>query len=159
MTDITRTANGPLTQRYGSAKYPGRPAARRRPPSASDATIAALGKLSEALEAVEEARGLLYGFHRLSGTADRVLQDAVAMLREAGHDHLADDIAETLVGRDTVGGQWTFQVVESFDGGYWRVFRDAEEYARSELGVPARHVHEAEMKHREQDGREGPAPA
>ena len=81
------------------------------------------------------------------------------ILREAGHDHLADDIAETLVGRDTVGGQWTFQVVESFDSGYWRVFRDAEEYARSELGVPARHVHEAEMKHREQDGREGPAPA
>jgi hypothetical protein len=99
MTDVTRTASGPLTQRYGSADYPGRPVARRRPPGASDATIAALGKLSEALEVVEEARGLLYGFHRLSGTADRVLQDAVAMLREAGHDRLADDIAETLVGR------------------------------------------------------------
>ena len=117
MTDVTRTASGPLTQRYGSADYPGRPVARRRPPGASDATIAALGKLSEALEVVEEARGLLYGFHRLSGTADRVLQDAVAMLREAGHDRLADDIAETLVGRDTISGQRTFQGVESFDSG------------------------------------------
>jgi hypothetical protein len=32
------------------------------------------------------------------------------------------------------------------------VFRDAEAYARAELGVPARHVFEAEMKEREQRG-------
>ena len=139
---------GPLTERYGCARRPGRPVARRRPPGVSDATVAALGKLSEALETVEHARGLLYGFHRLSGTADRLLQDAVAMLRDAGHTQVADDIDEALVGRDTINGQWSFQLVEAYDAGYWQVFRDAEQYARTELHVPARHVHEAEMKPR-----------
>ncbi len=37
----------------------------QRPAHLDDATVAALGKLSEALEVVEHARGYLYGFHRL----------------------------------------------------------------------------------------------
>jgi hypothetical protein len=56
------------------------------------------------------------------------------------------------VGRDIVPGRWSFQLVEEYDTGYWDVFRDAEAHARSELGVPARHVFEAEMKEREQRG-------
>lgn len=39
----------------------------RRPDGTDDATVAAVGKLSEALEKVEEARGHLYAFHRLCG--------------------------------------------------------------------------------------------
>jgi hypothetical protein len=146
MSDVT------LAGKHGSARRPDRPPARQRPPQVSDATIAALGKLSEALEVVEQARGLLYGFHRLSGTADRTLQEAVAMLRDAGHGRLADDISDTLVGRDTIGDQWTFQLVEAYDAGYWQVFRDAEQHARAACEVADQHVHEAGMKHREQSG-------
>ena len=105
---------------------------------------------------MEQARGFLYGFRRLSGTADLALQDAMAMLREAGHPGLAGDIEHALAGRDIIDGQWSFQLVEAYDAGYWQVFRDAEQYARTTLGVPERHVCEAEMKHREQDG---PRPA
>ncbi len=47
-------------------------------------------------------------------------------------------------------GRWSFQLVEAHDTGYWEVFRDVEEHARTELGVPVRHVFEAEMKEREQ---------
>ena len=144
------TGSGPLAQRHGTASHPGRPMARPRPPGTSEATVAALGKLSEALEVVEHARGLLYGFHRLCGTADLTLQEAVGMLRDAGHAVLADDIEQTLVGRDIVSCRWSFQLVEEYDTGYWDVFRDAEAYARAELGVPVRHVFEAEMKVREQ---------
>ena len=122
----------------------------KRPPGTSDTAIAALRKLPEALEVAEHARGLLYGFHRLCGTADLTLQEAVGMLRNAGHAELADDIEQTLDGRDIVPGRWSFQLVEEHDAGYWDVFRDAEAYARAELGVPARHVPEAEMKEREQ---------
>jgi len=142
--------SGPLAQRHGAASHPGRPAARQRPPGTSDDTIAALGKLSEALEAVEHARGLLYGFHRLSGTADRTLQEAIVMLRGAGHAALAGDIEQTLAGRDIIPGRWSFQLVEEYDTGCWDVFRDAEAHARAELGGPARQVFEAEMKEREQ---------
>jgi hypothetical protein len=117
-------AGGPLTERYGAAAHPERPVARQRPPGASDATVDALGKLSEALEVAEQARGFLYGFHRLCGTADLTLQEAVSRLRDAGHADLAGDIGDiehVLVGRDVIPGSWSFQLVELYDDGYWRV--------------------------------------
>ncbi|WP_258065569.1 hypothetical protein [Rathayibacter tritici] len=51
--------------------------AHLRPEGLDDATVAALGKLSEALETIEPSRGLLYGFHRLTGSADLALGEAV----------------------------------------------------------------------------------
>ena len=141
---------GPLVRKHGSAKHPERPVAHPRPPGVSDLEAEALGKLGEALEAVEYARGHLYGFHRLSGTADLTLQDAVALFRKAGHDHLADEIEQVLVGRDVIAGRWTFQLVEDYDQVYYDVFKDVEHYARAEIGVPGPHLYEAEMKHGEQ---------
>ena len=49
----------------------------RTRPDLDDATVEALGKLSEALETVDQARGHLYGLHQLTGRADLLLQDAV----------------------------------------------------------------------------------
>ncbi len=118
----------------------------RRPAGVSDETVAALGKLSEALEAVEEARGHLYTFHRRSGTADLMLGDAVQMLREAGHAGLADEIDRDLVGRNVILGRWTFQVIEDYDDGYFATFRTLEEKARQDLVGGRRHLYEAEMK-------------
>jgi hypothetical protein len=138
-----------LPERHGSAKRPDRDVARPRPDGASDELVEALGKLSEALEVVEHARGLLYGFHRLCGTADLTLQDAVEKFRAAGLNDLADEIDDCLVGRDIVDGRWSFQVVEAYDSQYWSVFRDVEREARARAGA-AQHVFEAEMKAREQ---------
>lgn len=140
-----------LPERHGSAKNPERDVAKQRPDGMSDEVTAALGKLSEALEVVEHARGLLYGFHRLCGTADLTLQDAVEKFRAAGMADLADEIEHCLVGRDIVDGRWSFQVVEAYDSQYWAVFRDVEREARERTGA-AQHVFEAEMKHREQQG-------
>lgn len=118
----------------------------RRPDGVSDATVDALGRLSEALEAVEIARGHLYTFHRLSGTADLTLGDAIAKLRDAGHPELAERIERELLGRNVLGGRWTFQVVEEYDDGYYATFRDLERAARDELVGGRRHLYEAEMK-------------
>ena len=117
-----------------------------RPNDLDDATVEALGKLSEALEVVEEARGRLYGFHRLTGTADLALGDAVDLLRTAGHDELADVIATDLVGRNVLYGRWTFQVVEEYDEHYYRTFKTLEERARGTLAGGRRHPYEAGMK-------------
>jgi hypothetical protein len=114
-----------------------------------DATVAAAGKLSEALEIVEHARGLLYGFHRLCGTADLTLQDAVDALREAGHHQLADRLSQDLVGRNVIADMWSFELVEAYDAQYWQVFRSAEHDVRCHLGTSA-HQYEAQMKAREQ---------
>jgi len=142
-----------LVDRHGSAKHPERPVAKKRPDGLDDATVEALGKLSEALEVIEVARGLLYQFHRMSGTADRTLQDALDGLRKAGHDALADEIDEVLVGRDVLPGLWTFQIVEGYDENYYRVFRDVEQEARRRVLSSPKHVYEAEMKHDEQQSR------
>ena len=91
--------------------------AHTRPAGTSDATVAALGKLSEALEVVEDARGQLYDFHRKCGMADLALGEAVEMLRDAGHGELADRIDTDLVGRNILAGRWSFQVVEEYDDG------------------------------------------
>jgi hypothetical protein len=121
----------------------------RTRPDLDDATVEALGKLSEALEVVEHARGLLYGFHRLTGTADLALQEAVELLRTAGHTELADDIDHDLVGRNVIADRWTFQIVEDFDATYWTTFRALDARAREELAGGDRHVYEARMKQRE----------
>jgi hypothetical protein len=118
----------------------------RTRPDLDDATVAALGKLSEALETVDQARGLLYGFHQLTGRADRTLQDAVEMLRDAGHTALADDLERDLVGRNVIADRWTFQIVEDFDDTYWGTFRAFDARAREELADGDRHVFEARMK-------------
>jgi hypothetical protein len=118
----------------------------RTRPDLDDATVAALGKLSEALETVDQARGLLYGFHQLTGRADRTLQDAVEMLRDAGHTALADDLDRDLVGRNVIADRWTFQIVEDFDANYWGTFRAFDARARDELADGDRHVFEARMK-------------
>ncbi|RJK93203.1 hypothetical protein [Vallicoccus soli] len=121
-------------------------AAHRRPPGVDDRTVEALGKLSEALEAVEVARGHLYAFHRLSGTADLTCGQAVDLLREAGHDALADRVEQEVVGRNVIEGRWTFQVVEDYDATYYAAFKDVERAAREELVQGRRHLYEAEMK-------------
>jgi hypothetical protein len=121
----------------------------RSRPDLDDDTVTALGTLSEALETVEQARGLLYGFHQLTGKADLLLQDAVQQFRDAGHDDLADRLDRDLVGRNVIADRWTFQVVEDFDAGYWTAFRQAEQRARELLADGDRHVLEARMKQRE----------
>jgi hypothetical protein len=118
----------------------------RRPAGVDDDTIAAVGKVSEALEYVERARGHLYSFHQLIGHADLTLGDACDELRSAGHEAVADRLETELVGRNVLHGRWTFQIVEEFDDGYWTEFRDHERRVRDDLQAGERHVFEAKMK-------------
>ncbi|MCS5715630.1 hypothetical protein NVV95_13845 [Herbiconiux sp. CPCC 205716] len=140
--DRTETRNEQRT----TDRDDGPDAAHRRPEGLDDATVEALGKLSEALEVMEQARGFLYGFHRLTGKADLALGEAVGLLRDAGHDELADRIDREVVGRNVIEGRWTFQIVEDFDDTYYTAFRDAERDARDQLAAGRRHLFEAEMK-------------
>src|SRR5690349_6745239 len=105
----------------------------RRPAGLDDTTVQALGKLSEALETTERARGHLYEMHQLTGTADFQLDEAVALFRRAGHAAVADRIERELIGRNVIPGHWTFQVIEEYDDGYYREFRTVERQTRDEL--------------------------
>ncbi len=126
------------------------------PEGVSDATVEALGKLSEALETLEQARGHLYAFHQITGRSDLQFGEAVEALRTAGHPELADRIEKELVGHNVIAGRWTFQVVEDYDDGYWSLARELERTAREELVGGRRHLFEARMKEdRRTHGRAG----
>jgi hypothetical protein len=118
----------------------------RRPEGVDDVTVEATGKMSEALEWVERARGHLYEFHQIMGHADLLLDDAVELLERSGNEAIARQLQEELVGRNVIEGRWTFQIVEEFDDTYWQVFRDAERRVRDELVGGRRHIFESEMK-------------
>jgi hypothetical protein len=121
-------------------------AAGRRPDGVDDGTVAAVGKLSEAMEWVERARGRLYDFHQMMGRADLLAGEAVQMLRDCGQGDLGDDVDEHLVGRNVIEGRWTFQLVEEFDATYYEVFRDGLQHLERELMGGWPHVFESEMK-------------
>jgi hypothetical protein len=109
-------------------------------------TVEAVGKITEALETVERARGHLYSFHQLTGTADFQLGEGVELLRKARHHELADRLEHDLVGRNVTPGHWTFQIIEEYDDGYYRVFHEVERLTREQLVDGRRHLYEAEMK-------------
>jgi hypothetical protein len=121
---------------------------RQRPDGASDALVEAVGKVSEAVEWVERARGRLYDLHQMMGHADLLFGEAAAALDEAGAVDQAGLLAEEIVGRNVLEGRWTFQVVEEFDDGYYRAVRDADLHIRQTLMDGRRHVFESEMKER-----------
>lgn len=116
------------------------------PGGVDDATVEAVGLVSEALEYVERARGHLYSFHQLMGGGDLKLGEAVEKLRAAGHDDIADEIEREIVGRNVLEGRWTFQVVEEYDDTYWTPFREMERSVRDRLVEGRRHLFEARMK-------------
>lgn len=111
-----------------------------------DTTVEALGALSEALETTHRARGHLYSFHQLTGSADLRLGEAVDLLRAAGHPQAADLLECELLGRDVVPGHWTYQLVEAYDDTYFEPFARAEREIRERLAGGERHLHEVRMK-------------
>ncbi|WP_431040652.1 hypothetical protein ACQUSR_01285 [Streptomyces sp. P1-3] len=120
----------------------------RRPDGVTDEAVAAAGKLSEALEAVERARGHLYAFHQLTGHADLALDEVLTLLGACGENELAHTLSQELVGRNVLEGRWTFQIVEEYDDGYYRTFRQMEQRVRERLTAGRRHIYESEMKER-----------
>ncbi|SFW87384.1 hypothetical protein [Amycolatopsis australiensis] len=110
------------------------------------ATVEAVGKVTEALETIERARGHLYSFHQLTGSADLALGEAVEKLEKAGHADWARQLTEELIGRNVLPDRWTFQVVEEYDDGYYKSCRDFERNLLADLTDGRRHLHEQQMK-------------
>ncbi|MCK8647162.1 hypothetical protein [Mycobacterium colombiense] len=113
-----------------------------------DGVAQAVGRVTEALETIERARGHLYSFHQLTGRADLQLDEAVARLNEIGQADLARRITSELIGRNVLPGRWSFQVVEEYDEGYYRCFKETEQLVRTRLTEGRRHVHEMALKQR-----------
>jgi hypothetical protein len=109
-------------------------------------TVDAVARLTKGLETVEWARGHLYAFHQLTGEGNRYVEEAIPLLRDAGHAEWADRLERELLGRNVLKGRWTFQVVEEYDDGYWTLFRELEAAVRDDLTAGRRHLREATLK-------------
>jgi hypothetical protein len=118
----------------------------QRPAGVDDATVEAVGKLSEAIEWLERARGELYAFHQMIGHLDFQLSDAAQLLRRAGHIDCGDYLEQEAIGRNVLDGRWTFQVIEEFEDTYYRPLSMVEQVLRRQLMAGRRHVYEAELK-------------
>ncbi|MFJ9074652.1 hypothetical protein ACIRO3_05290 [Streptomyces sp. NPDC102278] len=119
-----------------------------RPSGVSDETVEALGALSKALETTERARGHLYGFHQLTGTADFELDDAVRLLHRAGHHREAEAVRREILGRNVIPGHWTFQIIEAYNATYHRPFAELEQQIVRDLAGGRDHLFEAQLKAR-----------
>jgi hypothetical protein len=119
-----------------------------RPSGVNDDTVEAVGKVTEAVEWIERARGHLYDFHQMMGHADLLLGEAAEALEQAGHEGQARNLITEIVGRNVLEGRWTYQVVEEFDDHYYEPVRRTERSIRESLMCGRRHVFEAEMKER-----------
>ncbi|GAA3896521.1 hypothetical protein GCM10022244_03330 [Streptomyces gulbargensis] len=142
------TARETAGQSAQAPRYDGPDTAHQCPGGVSEATVEALGSLSKALETIERARGHLYGFHQLTGTADFELDRAVRLLRDAGHKEWADRVETELLGRNVIPGHWTFQIVEAYNRTYYEPFRDLEQEAVTRLAEGRDHLFEARLKER-----------
>lgn len=125
----------------------------RRPGGIDDLTVDAMGKISEAFDILQRARGALYTFHQQIGWVDDTLDDGLEMLREAGHNDVADELARSWSGRNVIPGMWTFELVEAFERTYYEVAVASERHVREVVMDGRQHIQEAERKvRRRQDG-------
>jgi hypothetical protein len=125
----------------------------RRPDGVNDPTVDAVGKISEAFDLLQRARGALYTFHQQIGWVDDTLGDGLEMLREAGHGDVADELARTWLGRNVIPGMWTFELIEAFERTYYEVAVAGERHVHDVVMDGRRHIQEAERKvRRRQDG-------
>ena len=117
-----------------------------RPDGVSDLTVEGVGKMTEALEKLERARGRLYDFHQLIGAADMQVTEAADLLEKAGHHEQALQLRKNIIGLNALPGRWTFQIVEEFDDNYYASFKNAELTLRRDLTKGKRHIYESELK-------------
>jgi hypothetical protein len=75
--------------------------------------VEAVGKVSEAVEWIERARGRLYDFHQMIGRADLIVEEAADLLEAAGCAELAQELRAEIIGRNVLAGRWTFSRNES----------------------------------------------
>jgi hypothetical protein len=84
------------------------------------------------------------------------MEEAEALLREAGHADLADTMDRDVLGSNPLPGMWSFQMVEEYDDGFYARAKGFHQRALDELMDGQRHVFEAEMKElRRTRGRDG----
>jgi hypothetical protein len=119
-----------------------------QPPDDLTATeVDALHRVELAAEWLCRAHGDLVGFHHKTGHAVDHLDAAQELLRDCGHDDLADAIRDDYLPRGVIDGdRWSYDVLESFESGFLADVDDLAERVRTDVAGGRRHVREREQE-------------
>ena len=120
--------------------------------SLSESELEALHEVELGLEWLQRAQGELIEFHHATGHGMDHLNDAESLLRESGHDELADALAQELLPHGVVDGdRWSYDVLESFQDTILAETEGFERRVRAELVDGDRHVRERRQERRWKD--------
>jgi hypothetical protein len=109
----------------------------------TDGEVRAIHRVELGIEWLHRAHGSLLEFHHNTGHAMEHFADAEALLREHGHEDLADEIRDQYLPRGVVdGGRWSYDVVESFQEDMLEDLTAFEKRTRQEVADGRRHVAE-----------------
>ena len=125
-------------------------------PELTEAELEALHEVELGLEWVQRAQGCLLEFHHATGHGMDHLAEAELLLRQHGHDALADTIRDDLLPHGVVDDdRWSYDVVENFQETLLAETTQLEERVRKALAGGERHVRERrqEREWKERAGR------
>jgi len=116
-------------------------------PDLSEAELEALHRVELGVEWLHRAHGDLVEFHHKTGHAMDHLADAETLLRDAGHEALADALRDEYLPRGVIDeGRWSYDVLESYQEGFLADLTAFEERARADVADGHRHVNEREQE-------------
>lgn len=118
------------------------------PPETTETERAALHELQLGGEHVQRAYGHLLAFHHQVGRAMDRYAAAEPLLREAGHDDLADEIRDRHLPAGVVGDRWSYELVEDFEREFLAETTGFERRVRDRLAGGVAHVAEREQQRR-----------
>ncbi|WP_323191604.1 hypothetical protein [Halostella sp. PRR32] len=112
----------------------------------SDTEAKALHEVELCLEWLQRAHGHLVQFHHATGHAIDHLDDGESLLREVGHEELADAVRDEYLPRGVIDDRWTYDLLETYERGFLDDFKSFERRTRDEIADGRRHVMERRLE-------------
>ena len=116
------------------------------PPDVDETEREALHELQLGIEHVQRGYGHLLAFHHQVGRGMDRFATAESLLREGGHDELADVIRDDILPAGVIDDQWSYELVEDFEQGFLLETTRFEQLVRAELADGVSHVTEREQQ-------------
>lgn len=118
----------------------------------SETELEALHELQLGKENLHKAHGNLIKFHHKIGRGMGHYDTAVDLLREEGHDDLADNLQNGMA-MGVIEGRWSWSIVDEFEEFFLPTNLDAEADIRTELTDDSRerHINERLLENKARD--------
>lgn len=124
---------------------------REQPPELSEAEREALHEVELGVEHLHRAHGHLVSFHHNTGRAMDHLAEAEGLLRESGHEGIADRLRDEYLPRgvvppcdpdDSSAGRWSYDILEEFQATFLEDVVGFGDRVHDEIAGGCRHVSE-----------------